>query len=171
MPVYGSNVAIDALDAAWANGAGRDAMGGQRVYNGRLDAGAVEYDFRLRIPRLLKSSSRFEALFASPDVVEDAEGVRINAGMVDAKWKFAKVSGRTYRVSVSVSGGGTLTVYANGAVQGVYDAGSGRVDVEFASQLLENSISLVYSQDPETAGYATVYNAAVTGDGFIMIVF
>lgn len=170
MPVYGSNIAIDALDAAWANGAGRDAMGGQRVYNGRLDAGAVEYDFRLRIPRLLKSSSRFEALFASPDVVEDAEGVRINAGRVDAKWKFAKVSGRTYRVSVSVSGGGTLTVYANGAVQGVYDAGSGRVDVEFASQLLENSISLVYSQDPEAAGYATVHKAVATGDGCIIIV-
>lgn len=171
MPVYGENVAIDALDMKLANAEGRDACGGQRVYNGRLDAGAVEYDFRLRMPGLLRSGRRLEVQTASPDVVEDAEGVRINAGRVDAKWEFLKTADRTYRVSVSVSGGGTLTVYANGAVQGVYDAGSGRVDVAFASQLAENSISLVYSQDPETAGYATVYNAAVTGDGFIMIGF
>ena len=171
MPVYGSNIAIDALDAVWANGAGLDATGGQRVYNGRLDAGAVEYDFRLRIPRLLRAGRHLEVLAASPDVVEDVDGVRINAGKVDAKWKFQKTADRSYRVSVSVSGGGTLTVYANGVAQGVYDAGSGHVDVVFASQLAENSISLVYSQDPEVAGYGTVYNAIASSVGVIMIVY
>ena len=171
MPVYGENVAIDALDKKWANAEGRDATGGQRVYNGFLDAGAVEYDFRKRIPSLLRAGKSFEVLAASPDVVEDAQsGVCINGGRMDARWCFRKASERRYSAAVSVSGGGTLTVYVNGEVYGVYGESDGRVNVFFGNQLAENGVSFVYTPDSENAGYAKIDNAVATGDGTILIV-
>ena len=171
MPVYGENVAIDVLDKKWANAEGRDATGGQRVYNGLLDAGAVEYDFRRRIPSLLRAGKSFEVMAASPDVVEDVQSsVRINSGRVDARWCFGKASERRYSAAVSVSGGGTLTVYVNGEVYGVYGGSDGRVNVFFGNQLAENGVSFVYTPDSENAGYAKIDNAVATGDGIILIV-
>ena len=171
MPILGSNIAIDALDMKWANPEGRDARGGQRVYNGFLDAGAVEYDFRLHMPSLLGGGRSFKVTAASPLVVEDPQyGVRMNEGRVDAGWTFAVAKERRYSLSAEVSGGGTLTVYLNGVVQGTYGVGDGRVCVAFANDLLANAVSFVYEPDAGVAGYARLFGFAAQGDGVMLIV-
>ena len=79
-PVIGRNVCIDAgatdaLDILPAF----DVQGGQRVYNGRLDIGAVEADWRGRYGRDI--GSRMEVLSASPAVFEQTDGtVRVPDG-------------------------------------------------------------------------------------------
>ena len=79
-PVIGRNVCIDsgADDVLSALG-DRDLFGGQRVYNGRLDIGAVEADWRGRYGRDI--GSRMEVLSASPAVFEQTDGtVRVPDG-------------------------------------------------------------------------------------------
>ena len=49
-----------------------DAQGGQRVYNGRLDIGAFEADWRGRYGRDI--GSRMDVLSVSPSVFEQADG-------------------------------------------------------------------------------------------------
>ena len=76
-PEIGGNCCIDAGIHDVLNALPEtDAQGGQRVYNGRLDIGAFEADWRGRYGRDI--GSRMDVLSVSPSVFEQADGtVRI----------------------------------------------------------------------------------------------
>ena len=81
-PVYGSCVAIDAGRNNYVPSilAGNDINGGQRIYNGAVDIGAVEYDYR----PLYKAALGLDSLVvesASPEVtLTDGGAVRLGDG-------------------------------------------------------------------------------------------
>lgn len=103
------SVAVDAADEAAMSPLlnGRDADGGQRVYNGAPDIGCFEYDWRDDYARALGGGVRVTK--ASPGVVMGAEAVVLSAGETLAGvWPATDGRGR-YRVPVAVDGAGTLT--------------------------------------------------------------
>lgn len=116
-PVIGENCGIDAANPEYLTGdrAAADADGGQRVYNGALDLGCFEADWRGMYARDISKSSRFSVSAATPNVVEDATSktVKIPAGeKLSAAWRGK--AGDTYDLTVTLPGSGTLTITSNG---------------------------------------------------------
>lgn len=108
-PRIGKSVAIDfgdnaALESALAVLGDADILGTQRVYNGTVDSGAVEADWREIYARDIVASRRFAVVSASPEVVETNAGtVSVGSGgMLSATWTGRQVL--DYTVTVRVSG-------------------------------------------------------------------
>ena len=85
----------------------RDVSGSQRVYNGAMDVGALEADWRARYARDLTANRRFAVTEASPDVTESEVGtVRMPvASTLETSWT-NRVVGETrdYRYTVRIVG-------------------------------------------------------------------
>jgi hypothetical protein len=129
-PLYGKCAAIDFGDASLrpAPIGGLDVDGGQRVYNGAVDAGCCEFDWRGKYARRLGGSAA-EVPYASPGVVLDEEsgdvvlgdGCRLmielgNPGMKERK----------YETRWTMDGDGVLSVLRNGeTVDSFRSAGAG----------------------------------------------
>ena len=123
-PVVGANVAIDAgySDYSYAastttaaDGTLLDISGGQRIYNGRLDAGALEADWRPTYATRLGGLG-LTVLTADPMVVTgEVASVCIPTGAVTMAWaniRAPRPVRQTY--CVEVTGTGTLTVTIDG---------------------------------------------------------
>ena len=95
-----------------ALGEGRDVLGAQRVYNGRIDVGAVEADWRPRFAQDIRASG-IAVTAASPEVVESAQRkVRIPAGVLETT---LTGGGRSkVIVTVALHGAGALTATVDG---------------------------------------------------------
>lgn len=91
---------------------GLDACGGQRVYNGALDIGAGEYDWRpTYADRLVGRRGRVVA--ASSAVVEGAHGVALGSGeSLTVDWVAPRAGMQSF--AADINGGGTLAVRLNG---------------------------------------------------------
>jgi hypothetical protein len=117
-PVIGQNICIDSgTEDVLAALTDRDALGGQRIYNGRLDIGATEADWRARYGRDIYA--RATVLEAGPAVVEQADGtVRIPEGAsLDAALRSRSGSENDLTLKFRVSDGGTALLTLNGAEQ------------------------------------------------------
>lgn len=116
-PVIGSNVGIDAANEEYLAGENAllDADGGQRVYNGRLDVGCYDADWRETYAKDITASPRLSVDNASPGVYESDGGkVRIPAGgLIAATWNGN--AGDKYLLTVTLPGDGVLTVTSNGS--------------------------------------------------------
>ena len=116
-PVIGSNAGIDAADEALSPHCdlSRDFLGGQRVYNGRMDIGCCEADWR-RIYAGDIASKRFEVTRASPGVIEGGETtVTVPEGAcLEAVWTHPSSVKSGHMILIEVSEGGSLSVAING---------------------------------------------------------
>jgi len=129
-PVIGQNVAIDKGKGALRYGTGTDVYGGQRVYNGTRDVGAVEADwrpvYRAKVGRRFDdtASAVTPGVRLSDDVVLVPEGESISAEIT------ARDDGsHTYRLTFTVAAGGTAALTVDG-VTTAYGAGAQEVNVE-----------------------------------------
>ena len=119
-PVSAASVVVDAaqtegpLDARIL--AARDALGGSRVYNGKADIGAVEYDWRRDYSRDLARNGRFGVASASPTVVEgEARSLLLPSGTsVGGRWRTGVALPESVSVKVRILGNGTFTVRVGG---------------------------------------------------------
>lgn len=106
--------------SAWAQFKDLDIACGQRVYNGEIDVGAAEYDWRGDYAS--KVNSKVEVASADPDTVLVEQGIDIKAGDT-LRLRVKLHAGGT--VSLNISGGATVMV--DGAeiegVAGVYAFG------------------------------------------------
>lgn len=59
---------------AFAHEAGKDVLGGARVYNGQIDIGCGEYDWRGEFSQALDGKGRIEVVAAGPGVVAGGDG-------------------------------------------------------------------------------------------------
>jgi hypothetical protein len=113
-PVIGANLAVDAANALYSTeGLGAvDVYGNPRRVNGRrLDAGAVEVDWKAEYSRRL--GRRVNVTAASPEVLSDdsVEGVQIPAGAtLAATYGRAGTTGERTTIGSTVDAGGSLTV-------------------------------------------------------------
>lgn len=114
-PVIGRNACVDAGTGDVLEALGDcDLFGGQRVYNGRIDVGALEADWRGRYASDI--SKRMAVVSASPAVVERPDAsVRLPEG-ASLEGVLAKRAERRYIVVLRfrVSGGGSAKLTLNG---------------------------------------------------------
>ena len=99
-----------------------DAGGGQRIYNGRVDIGAYEYDWRTDFAADI-ARGRMRMTDASADVTESEDETVLlgNGDAVKLAWKDQgrKPTDRFFNFKVT---DGTLTVWVNGEVAGTFTA-------------------------------------------------
>ncbi|MBQ3289924.1 MAG: hypothetical protein IJH50_10975 [Kiritimatiellae bacterium] len=156
-PVIGSNVAIDKGDLSLVPEADRatDLLGGQRVYNGALDVGAAEADWRAKYASDLGGRRGFEVTEASPDVSETEAGkVRLVAGTeLAAQWTTTAGKTQYYEVSVRVDDGSAVVVKLNGETVATYDS-AGEHELKFDNALALNALTFSC-----TAGSAEILSA------------
>ena len=154
----GVNPAVDAADAAVSANIGEyDLSGVQRVYNGCLDVGALEADWRPRYAKDISGNSAFTVVSASPSAVENEAGkVRLeNGSELEAEWEPA---GRRRSVRVEVTGSGTLTVALGGDVRTVTEA-DGLSELKFPRVNGSTELSFTYAGD----GFANILRAKYDG--------
>ena len=159
-PVIGSNVAIDKGDTSLVPEADRatDALGGQRVYNNALDAGAVEADWRPRYAADIGGGRSFSVTAASPAAFEVEEPgrrvVRLTEGTaLDARWSMAAGTRRYYEVSVRVASGSEVEVALNGEAFRTFSS-AGEYELKFDNDFADNALSFAC-----TAGSAEILSA------------
>ena len=92
-----------------------DVYGGQRVYNGTVDIGAVEADWRGQYAADISGKGAFDVTAATPDVVETAGVVQLPAGAsLDAAWSGGGSGSKSYAVTLRLAAGSAATVALNG---------------------------------------------------------
>lgn len=126
-PLIGTNPAVDYPDtlsvSAWSDSTMSmfDVNGGQRVYNGKMDVGAVEADWRSVYAGLLSPSRKFSVKAADPDVVATEDGVLLSNCSICVRWEGVGEKVREFHADVHDNG--TLSVSGNGLAIGTYATG------------------------------------------------
>ena len=141
-PVIGENIGIDMANPEYLQPdllGGTDLLGCQRVYNGALDIGAVEADWRPRYGKVL--GRRVEVVRATPAVIETAGPmVRVPSGaLLDASVDGGAAAGAVWTVSFVVNPGSAVAVTVNGE-EHLYDS-PGANTLEFSSVAGMNTVA------------------------------
>ena len=162
-PLVG-NAAVDQADAALSAHVGdRDLLGGQRVYNGARDIGALEADWRTAYARDV--NRRLTVSSASPAVVETADR---RVRLVDGTSLVAKLRGsdpvKRILVRTTVSGGGALDLRVNGETVQTLTAGETEAVLALANSLTDE-LSFAYAGE----GFADIGRLDLER-GFFLIV-
>lgn len=140
----------------------KDALGGQRIYNGHLDIGAVEFDWRPMYARVL-GHAYAQVTSASPDVVCSADEASVVVGSGALSMELAgdpDARRMRYAIPVEVLGDGTLFVRLNGDVVASYTAADGAKFLEFRNTLARNSIEFSYDGSDSGAKISAVVRDA-----------
>ena len=141
-----------------------DLVGGQRIYNAKIDAGCYEFDWRPDFARQIFRSTRMTVLAAPPEATLCAGGVYLPAGMLELSWQRGESQTHDHVVAFSVSGDGTLAVAQGGGIPAVYAKGAYSEVREL--DVGENRFAFVYSPAAEDAGGAVIgsfaYNVGMT---------
>lgn len=108
------NVKYYVYPAGFAHEAGRDVSGGQRIYNGRIDVGCGEYDWRGAFAQSLDAKGRIEVAEAGGTVSTNASGGLVLSGetALTLYWRLAQPGERLF--SVAGEGAGGVTVFVDG---------------------------------------------------------
>jgi hypothetical protein len=130
---------------AFAHEAGLDVSGGQRIYNGQIDIGPGEYDYRgIFAKKLCRRSVEVEA--ASPAVVAaDGAGLSLGSGDSLTLALFFRADGEC---SFKVDGSERVTVTADGIVLspvgGVYSFSGNAQDVRTVTIVSNGGSTVVW---------------------------
>lgn len=150
-PIYGLYAGLDRGDVSLCDGTlpiDKDINGVQRIYNGMIDIGAAEYDWRGRFTKALGSGVSVSA--AAPDATEEGTGVKLPGGEISGTLRKGN-----FDAVFSVVGDGTLYVYCNGSLVGEYaEAVSGQ---KLRMPLPESGASFSFLFEPDETnpgGYA-----------------
>ena len=168
VPQAGS-VAIDAGDMSQtpASLGDTDLAGGQRVYNGAMDIGCYEHDWRPKYAADLGKGVTVAS--ASPDVYEGAGGVvTLPGGSLEAGWSNASGKKRGYSGAMRVTGTGTLTVTRNGEAFKTVTSADGEQTFQFFSSAALEELAFAYAPGENDDGAAHLSGFAI-GNGFMVI--
>ena len=130
---------------------GVDAAGGQRVYNGKADLGAFEYDWRGDYENHL-GGRNVSVPYAPASLVADVAGTSLNLGQgafsVELTGGNEGASTR-YTLPLEVVGSGALTVVLNGSETYVFTSADGVASLVFRNKLANNTLAFSYDADDE----------------------
>lgn len=145
-----------------------DFVGGQRIYNGRVDAGAYEFDWRDKYAGTILAK-RCTVGKASPEVLQ-GEGKVLVTGTLETEI-IGSGNGCRYLVEipVKVTGNGVLYVVKNGETAASYDLADGEQIFSYKSLDDSESVSFVYAQGESDTGCAEIGAAKTTSFAFMVI--
>ena len=162
-PLKGS-IAVDGGDISWYDAAAgdKDVNGGQRVYNGAIDVGAVEYDWRPDYKALLTDSRRLAVTAASPEVEAAVGGVYLPGGELTAEVSDTRAAGGTgCELTARVTGTGTLAVRVGDVTVRELTAADGETSLKLRTTGLATSFVCAYTPGENETGGAYVGPFAV----------
>ena len=128
------SVAIDAGDASQTSASlgDTDLAGGQRVYNGAMDIGCFEFDWRPKYAAILGKGLAVTA--ASPEVYAVGESaVAVPGGSLEVEWANANGGRREFSGLMNVTGAGTLTAARGGEAFAALTSADGEQAFKFFS--------------------------------------
>lgn len=170
-PAIGVNPAVDWGDASLEIpylDAAKDLLGGQRVMNGKMDAGAVEADWRAVYSSLFSPKGVAQVTAADPMVTNGESRVTILDGSLTVAWpKREQTVDNAFRARVV--GTGTLTVAVNGETIATIVAADGDKLVAFKPSQDVDTLVLAYAPGVDDTLGALV-GAAVSKDGFLLMI-
>ena len=142
---------------------GVDLYGTQRIYNGRLDAGVAEFDWRDVYARRLGRTVAVSA--ASPEVQKVAGGLLIPGGGLSG----AVTADGGYVLSGCVYGSGTLVLSVGGEVVGTYLSDDGSFAASLPRMVAGTLWRLEYEPGDGDVGGAMVSRFAASGGLSIIV--
>ena len=156
-------MAIDAGDVSYLPEAlgDTDLAGGQRVYNGAMDIGCFEFDWR---PKYAADLGKGVAVAsASPKVFEGVGGVvTLPGGSLEAGWSNAAGKQRGYSGTMRVTGNGTLTVTRNGEAFKTVTSADGEQTFQFFSSAAQEELAFAYAPGEGDTGAALLSSFAAS---------
>ena len=170
MPLKGS-LAVDNGNLEWYDaGAGdMDVRGGQRVYNGAIDVGAFEYDWRPDYTAQLTDSRRLSVTEATPEVVSAEGGVFLPGGELTVTATDPRAAGGTMcELTARVTGTGTLAVRVGDQLLRELTATDGETVLKFDTTGLLTDVVCAYVPGESETGGAYVNGIAVL-DSMVII--
>lgn len=144
-PASTNSVVVDFCTAYHGAETDKDAAMSQRVYNGRIDCGAFEYDWRDEYTARF-GAKRFTVDVASPEVVADDKYVRMTDG-ASLVGTWSKMGRR--QIPVTVTGGGVLKAYVGDRLVGQADAS--KTSITYSSRTAGEQLRLVFEGDGSAA--------------------
>jgi hypothetical protein len=160
-PVIGHNAAIDSANAEYYGMdkyGDKDLSGAMRVMNGKLDAGALEADWRDVYADSISGGSRaFSVVSASQNVVGAVGSpVKLHPGeRIEAAWKKQGNRLATYTTTFRVTGNGTLTVTVDGKDY-AYTSDDGDATLKILSKASLLDIAFAYVGGENDTGFAEI---------------
>ena len=154
VPLAGS-VAIDAGDASQtpASLGDTDLAGGQRVYNGAMDIGCFEFDWRPKYAAILGKGLAVTA--ASPEVYAVGESaVAVPGGSLEVEWTNANGGKRNFVGTMRVTGTGTLTATRGDEAFASMTSADGEQTFSFFSSAALEKLSFAYAPGDGDTGAA-----------------
>jgi hypothetical protein len=130
--------------------------------NGRMDAGAIEADWRSTYAGCL-GNGNLSVTAVSPEVhVDDGRRVVVPGGSLECILSFAGKGGSMFSADFEITGSGVLDFYIDGDIVGSYS--SGRRQVRFPPTSESVSVKVEYRPSSGDAGTAFLYSMRqVTG--------
>ena len=147
--------------------AGADIDGVQRVYNGGMDAGCYEFDWRGEYAKLIGQ----KVVKVDPQVVETPDGVLVKDGtLVYAFPENGTGRKARYAVPFEVTGTGVLSVFDSGVGLGEYTSVDGPVKLEFKNADAAHLMAFSYVPGMADAGGALLTQATyIPPPGFLLM--
>jgi hypothetical protein len=145
-----------------------DIIGSQRIYNGRVDAGAYEFDWRGKYADTILPK-RCTVGKASPEVVQGEAKVLVT-GTLDTEI-VGPGTGRRYQVEipVKVTGTGTLTVEKGDETVATFTAFDGEQIFAYKSMNNSETFSFVYTPGESDNGCAEIGQGKINSFAFTVI--
>ncbi|MDD4016642.1 MAG: DUF1565 domain-containing protein [Kiritimatiellae bacterium] len=148
---------------------GKDVLGGQRIYDGVIDIGAVEYDWRGEYKKDIAPRAEMVVSNATPMVYESGSAVRVPTNSsVTVVWTRETADKAFVALDAAVTGTGTLNVYCDGSLVGTRDA-SGSGEMSFGVTGSSNVFVFEYVAGESDTGYAELRDFSPADKGFIML--
>ena len=163
-PVIGHNAAVDSANAEYYGMdeyGDKDLSGAMRVMNGKLDAGALEADWRNVYADIISGGCRaFSVVSASQNVVGAVgSSVKLHPGeRLETVWKKQGNRLATYTTTFRVTGNGTLTVTVDGKDY-TYTSDDGDVTLKVLSKASLMDIAFAYVGGKSDTGFAEILSS------------
>ena len=143
-----------------------DCAKGQRIYNGTIDIGAFEYDWRGEFAKALSPSRRFTVMEAGANVTKDAVGgISLTGGdTVCVEWAWSNGSSRDVMYEVSVSGEGVFAYSLSGGEPVVVDCTGGKTEVVLKNVSAPMDLKMEFS-----GGGTAVVSSFMRSDNGVML--